>query len=476
MKTKNQIIHFIVSALKNPLFNKIMAVSKKSLILFTFISFFLSGPALSQPAFPGASGFGSKTPGGRGGKVIFVTNLNPDGPGSLTEACEASGARIVIFRVGGTITLEKDIQIKEPFITIAGQTAPGDGICIRGGALSIFTHDVIVRGLRIRIGDGPGPTPENRDAIKINNRNNPPYNIIIDHCSFSWAIDETVQLWYPCRDITVQWCIISESLHKSLHPKGPHGTGIIIGDHAKNISIHHNLLAHNNGRNPLMKLDTESEFINNVVYNWGTWQATGLSNYENKDYPILANIIGNYYKTGPDKSPHKPVQARDKNLRPGTKIYVKDNVWHGRMSDDTDEWSMVTGDVKFRADEPALPLSDVPVLSARVAYKEVLEHAGAIVPKHDAVDIRMIDDVNNGTGKIINSQTEVGGWPVYTSASPPTDSDNDGMPDYWEDENGLNKNDPADAKRKTLSKEGNTNIEVYINSLVDQAIQRKLHK
>ena len=182
----------------------------------------------SQPAFPGAQGFGSTTKGGRDGKLFFVTNLNSDGPGSFREACEAKGPRIVIFRVGGTITIEKSISIQNPYITIAGQSAPGDGICIRGAAIKITTHDVIVRGLRIRIGDGPGPAPDNRDGLSIANNSKQPYNIIIDHCSISWAIDENFQLWYPCNSITIQWCIISEGLHNSLHPKRPHSSGLII--------------------------------------------------------------------------------------------------------------------------------------------------------------------------------------------------------------------------------------------------------
>lgn len=421
----------------------------------------------SQPAFPGAEGFGSTTIGGRGGKVLFVTNLNDDGPGSFREACETDGPRIVIFKLGGTITTERDIIISNPFITIAGQTAPGDGICIRGGALTITTHDAIVRGLRIRVGDGPGPDPENRDALAINNSTTQPYNIIIDHCSFSWAIDETFQLWYPCRDITVQWCIVSESLHKSLHPKGPHGMGILIGDYAKNVSVHHNLLAHNNGRNPLMKQGTETEVINNVVYNWGG-EATILNNWENHDTTSKANIIGNYYKPGKN-SQHSPIAiGTPENIREGTEIFVEGNIGPGRMSDAIDDWALVSGDQKWRANKPVLPLSNVSITDAKLAYREVLQYAGAISPKRDVVDERIIRDVKDGTGKIIDTQNEVGGWPVYKTKTPPLDSDNDGIPDFWEIANDLNPDDSSDANLKTLCTQGlYTNIEVYINSLID---------
>jgi hypothetical protein len=168
------------------------------------------------PAFPGAEGFGSTTPGGRGGRVIAVTTLNPSGPGSIQEACQARGPRIVVFRVGGVLQLTRSLEVREPFLTLAGQTAPGDGICLRGAGLSIRTHDVIIRGLRLRVGDDPGgPDPENRDGIEIaHNKPGEVYNIVVDHCSVSWAIDENVSTWYECRDITFQWCLIAEALMK----------------------------------------------------------------------------------------------------------------------------------------------------------------------------------------------------------------------------------------------------------------------
>jgi len=440
------------------------------LLCFLFITYHIQ----AQPAFPGAQGYGSTTKGGRGGMVYFVTNLNNEGPGSLRKACEADKPRIVIFRVGGNIILERKIIITNPYITIAGQTAPGDGLCITGAALHIATHDVIVRGLRIRIGDGPGPPPENRDGLAIANNSTQPYNVIIDHCSISWAIDENVQLWYPCNNITIQWCIISEGLHKSLHSKRPHSSGLLIGKYAKNISAHHNLLAHNDGRSPLVKQGSESELINNVIYNWGAFGATRVSNYENDTATVKSNIIGNYYILGPINSLQKPITlVYTEGLLEGTKIFVKDNIGPGRMFDEIDDWALVSGDEKFRVNKPALPLSNVSISAASVAYGQVIKNAGAVAPKRDTVDNRVIQNVINKTGKIIDSQNDVGGWPVYKTDSPPIDSDSDGIPDFWETVNGLNPNDSGDANLNTLCTDGlYTNVEIYINSLMDDFISK----
>jgi pectate lyase len=335
-----------------------------------------------------------------------------------------------------------------------------------GAGIGITTHDVIVRGIRIRVGDAlEGENPSNRDALSINNNSEPPYNIIIDQCSFSWAIDETVQLWYPCHDITVQWCIISEGLHNSLHPKGAHSTGLIVGDHAKSVSVHHNLFAHNNGRNPLMKGGTTTEVINNVIFNWGTWEATALSNFENIDATILCNILGNYYKRGPDNSRWKPLKLDDERLKPGTRIYFTDNYGRDRMSDEIDDWILVDGNRQWKVDEPALPLSGITISTPNEIYETILNRAGANYPHYDAVDTRIIQDVKNNSGEIIDSQTEVGGWPEYQEGEPPVDSDNDGMPDAWELTNKLDPADSLDAYETNLSEEGYMNLEVYINSL-----------
>ena len=440
----------------------IVAVSTGFLILSTITTL-----AQELPAFPGAEGFGSKTPGGRGGRIIEVTTLEASGPGSLREACQAEGPRIIIFRVGGTIKLKKWITIGKPFITIAGQTAPGDGVCLRGAGLNIATHDVVVRGLRIRVGDArDGPVAANRDGISIaNSIPNTVYNIIIDHCSVSWAIDENISTWYPCHDITFQWCMIGEALLDSLHPKGPHSRGMLIGDHAKRISIHHCLFAHNNRRNPLMKGDTATEVINNVMYNWGK-ACIHFGDLEGSG-PQLANIVGNYCIRGPQSSGKKIVQFWQ-YVKAGTKVYVNGNVdvERGYPSDSVNDWEVVEYDDKgvFRSFDPALKPSGITTQNALRAYELVMEYAGAIRPSRDPVDERIVQSILSRTGKIIDSQDDVGGWLMYKNSLPPTDTDQDGIPDTWEIKHGLDSANPIDGN--ALAPSGYTYVEEYLNSLI----------
>ncbi len=418
-------------------------------------------------AFPGAEGFGALSQGGRGGRVIKVTSLKSFGPGSLREACRAKGPRIVIFCVGGTIDLKEVINIPNPFITIAGQTAPGDGICLKGAGLNISTHDVIVRGLRIRIGDSrEGPDPDNRDGIDISNNNGKRvFNVIIDHCSISWAIDENISTWYQCNDITIQWCIISETLENSLHPLGAHSRGLLIGDHSKRISIHHNLLAHNNRRNPLLKGDTESEIFNNVVYNWGKECIHFADDYNNG--PQLSNIIGNYFQAGPQSDKVKPVKFHN-NVKDGTKVFLGINFDSRSPSlpNGSDTWALsVQGDKKtsYKSEVYVVASPTITIQPPVEAYNSVLKYAGAITPKRDLVDERIIQEVETLKGKIISSQKEVGSWPVYAETNLQPDADHDGIIDTWEFENGLDHSDPIDGKGGD-SPEGSTNIVKYINS------------
>jgi hypothetical protein len=414
-------------------------------------------------AFPGAEGFGSSTPGGRGGQVIEVTTLDADATGGLREALDATGPRIVVFRVGGTIQTNSVIRVREPFVTIAGQTAPGDGITIRGAALSISTHDVIVRGLRIRVGDDPnGPAGDNRDGLAINNEFEPPHDIIADHCSVSWAIDENIQLWYPAHDVTVQWSITSEALHDSLHTKGPHSMGFLIGPGGHHISVHHNLFAHNNARNPLFSDDTSSEIVNNVMYDWGG-AATGLSNCHSNT-PSFSNVIGNYYEMGNSSSSDWPVRIGDCWL--DGKVFLSGNIGPRRPTDTGDEWLLANnaaGD-QVRSDVPAVEPTGITTQSATEAYDLVLDNAGAIAPNRDAIDQRVVQSVRDGTGQIIDSQDDVGGWLAFADGTPPTDTDHDGMPDDWETSQGLDPDDPADANATTPC--GYTWVEEYINSLI----------
>lgn len=414
-------------------------------------------------AFPGAEGFAAYTPGGRGGQVIEVTTLDESGPGSLREALAASGPRIVVFRVGGTITTNDNLRIREPYCTVAGQTAPGDGIVIRGAALIVNTHDVIIRGMRVRVGDDPnGPNPENRDALGIEHGDTPPHDVIVDHCSLSWAIDETLTSWYPSHDITVQWTVISEALHNSLHPEGGHSKGMLVGPGGHRLSVHHNLFAHNHQRNPLFSNDTSSEIINNVVYDWGN-QATGLSNcFDNT--PPYSNVIGNRYKEGPSTTSQWAVSIGDCWVDGA--VYVQGNIGPNRPTDSGDEWLLVSNNAgdQVRADTFALDPTGITTQSATDAYDLVLDHAGAIRPQRDAIDERVIQSVRDGTGQIIDSQDDVGGWLTFDDGPAPTDADHDGMPDDWESAQGLDPNDPADGSE--TSPTGYTWVEDYINSLI----------
>ena len=450
-------------------YRHLLLVTLLTALLIGFNSYSAASARNRLPSFPGAEGFGTTTPGGRGGRVIPVTNLNASGPGSLRQALQEKGPRIVVFHIGGIIALERDINIDEPFVTIAGQTAPGDGICLKGAAIRINTHDVIVRYLRVRVGDDrSGPNPDNRDAIGIGSEKTIVQNVVLDHCSVSWAIDENLQLWYPCNDITIQWCLISESLQKSLHPKGDHGMGLLVGDHARRVTVHHNLFAHNMDRNPLLKGDTECEVINNVVYNWRNF-GTGLTDPEGSG-KHQADIIGNLYLPGP-QSRLKSGVGIEGNVKEGSSVYLQGNSGYGRAEATGDEWGVAVMRGKFNGKSTTRVLSGERVRLDPVTnlLDKVLAHAGATFPKRDMVDARAVQTVRLRKGSIIDSQKEVNGWPAYASAPAPADTDRDGIPDAWETANGLNPRDATDGNR--LAPSGYTWVEEYLNSLVPPASQ-----
>lgn len=413
------------------------------------------------PAFPGAEGFGSTSVGGRNGVILEVTNLNADGPGSLREACNSTQRRIIVFRVSGTILLKKNIAITNPYITIAGQTAPGGGVTLRGAAISIRTHDVVIRGIRIRIGDDlNGPNPDNRDGLQISSNQSSVYNVIIDHCSVSWAVDENIQFWSTTERSTIQYCIISEGLRYSIHPKTlsrgqDHSNGILVGDGSNQISIHHNLFAHNLRRNPVINPGSSAEVINNVIYNWEIGTTVGAS----------ANVIANVYKPGLNTGTKKGIILPSWMNAQGP-LYVKDNIGPGRMTNYGDDWLAVDGPISSRSFTPVVPLSNVSIDSVESVFDKVIKNAGAIIPMRDSVDERIVNDAINGTGQFIDSQNEVGGWPKIASGTPPPDSDYDGMPDAWEIAQNLNPQDPTDANNDRNG-DGYTNIEEYINGLFD---------
>ncbi|MEO6246791.1 MAG: pectate lyase [Opitutaceae bacterium] len=418
------------------------------------------------PAFPGAEGFGKFTLGGRGGKVIEVTNLNDRGPGSLRAAVMAAGPRTVVFRVSGTIALESELKIREPFLTIAGQTAPGDGICIKGYQVNFDTSHVIMRYLRFRPGDEKG---KEQDGFGGQGD-----HLIIDHCSASWGIDETFSI-NKGANLTVQWCMVTESLWHSLHKKGNHGYGGLWGGPGG--SWHHNLLAHHTSRNPRASGNKDSglmDYRNNVIYNWGFNSA-----YGGELWP--RNWINNYYKSGP--ATDEKVRARIFLQKdPRGRMFAAGNYVHGFPAISADNWR---GGIDFAPDGEAneatlrapAPFVVAPVTtqSAETAYALVLAHAGASLAR-DAVDARIVEEVRTGTAKfgasykgggkgIIDSQRDVGGWPELRSLPAPLDTDHDGMPDEWELAHGLDPSNPADGSFVNPV-DGYTQLEIYLNSLV----------
>ena len=437
--------------------------------------------AIEVPAFPGAEGFGAVAIGGRGGQVIEVTNLNDSGRGSFRAACESNGKRTVVFRSGGTIEVRSPISIRNPFITIAGQTAPGDGILLKahpsydGAVIRVMTHDVILRGIRIR----RGPTKAKGccgDGISIANSKDMPHKIIIDHCSISWGTDENMDAWYSAQDITVQWCIFSEALYNSSHEKGPHSKGTIMGSDVRRVSYHHNLLVHNVERNPLFNNRRgPNHVINNVIYNW---MYAGGQFSKSKQGAAHVNLIGNSYLAGPDtRKVRYEVVLSNYPLEP--LVYVHDNHGHHRPDGTGDQWA-VMGDAssglgsewmrvpasrKIQRDKP-WPDSPMPVQIQKSgdAYESVLALAGAIMPRRDQVDQRAVNDVRQRSGKCIDSPSQVGGWPILDPGKPPVDTDHDGMPDLWEKRQGLNSNDASD--RNQVDSDGYTRIERYTNSLI----------
>jgi pectate lyase len=425
--------------------------------------------AVSVPAFPGAEGFGAQSIGGRGGKVLFVTNLNDNGPGSLRAAVKADGPRTVIFHVSGTVALKSAIVITIPNITIAGQTAPGDGICLKNHALVVAADHVIVRHIRCRAGDN---AKAESDSLTLSSGR----DIIVDHCSASWSVDETLSASSRGRlgNVTVQWCIISESLHDSIHHKGPHGYGSLIrGSSGNGYTYHHNLYAHHHARLPRpgnyidRSMDSEGfvlDFRNNVIYNWAGRAAGYNADGSNGTNSITKmNFVGNYYKTGINSTGNLAFSESTTSA----KAWFEGNSMNGRYPDDP--WLLVSFSkfsdehIKAYKQSSPIPVSAVKTDDAITAYKRVLAEAGALLPKRDAVDTRIVGEVRNGTGKIIDDEEQVGGWPKLESVEPPDDSDKDGMPDDWEKQHGFDPDDPADGNADTDA-DGYTNLEEYLNS------------
>jgi pectate lyase len=436
-------------------------------------------------AFPGADGYGRFTKGGRGGRVIVVSNLNDKGPGSLRDAVEGKSPRIVVFAVSGTIHLESKLDFLSD-LTVAGQTAPGGGICLADFPVFIRGNNIIVRYLRFRMGDknqrgGMVDGNGGDDAFGGTRKN----NIIVDHCSLSWSTDEVFSI-YAGDSTTLSWNLIAEPMNYSYHFESGdkdyehHGYGAIWG--GKHLSAHHNLFAHCNSRTPrfdgIRNSQVENvDYRNNVIYDWGE---NNVYAGEGGNY----NIINNYYKWGPSTkqvvkyrivNPYK----RDPDI-PFGKFYLEGNYvdgasdvtannWKGLILNKGNEADMAS--VKMNVAFPAAPIHSE---NAREAYESVLKNVGAILPQRDTLDQRIINEVKNRTGRMIDVQggylhgtaydATVNAWPMLVSAAAPKDSDQDGMPDDWEVKNGLNPNDASDATGYKLDKQY-TNVEVYLNSL-----------
>ncbi len=480
-------------------------MSKKQAILSVFIAL-CSLIHAQQLAFPTAEGGGRFATGGRGGTVYEVTNLNDAGAGSLRDAVSQPN-RTVVFKVSGTIVLLSRLVLRQNNITIAGQTAPGDGICLSGNTLNIQASNIIIRYIRSRLGDA---FPVEDDAMNCWSGNF--QNIIIDHCSMSWSIDET-GTFYDIKNFTLQWCILSESLFNSVHNKGQHGYAGIWG--GENASFHHNLLAHHTSRAPrfngnrytVINFRDTVDFRNNVIYNWGNIN----SGYGGEGG--CYNMVNNYYKAGP-ATPGSLTTSSTSNKRNrifnytsfyyngtdtvfGGKFYVNGNYVNGYGDVTADNWakgiqkdSYVNAAILMAAakQNTPFPTSPVQTQTADAAFLSVLDSAGAILPCRDTVDRRIVRETRTGTATfegatygfvtgtgishpsgIIDGTANVGGVPTYNSRPAPLDSDADGIPDSWEIGRGLNPNNAAD--RNGLIN-GYTNLEIYLNSIISPCAPR----
>ncbi len=490
----------------------------KKWLLFLFLVFTGTASITAQntPAFPGAEGHGMYTTGGRRGVVYHVTNLNDDGEGSLRWALGKSGRRTIIFDVSGTIHLQSELRVKNGNVTIAGQTAPGDGICVADYPFVLAANNVIIRFMRFRLGN---------EALKTNASAHEGdglggmdlKNIIIDHCSVSWSIDECLSV-YGSQNLTVQWCIASQSLCNAGHSKGAHGYGGNWG--GSGASYHHNLLAHHSSRTPRLgprpstQTDERMDLRNNVIYNWagnGCYGGEGMN----------VNIVNNYYKPGPATDTRSTtIQQRIASVNIRTTDYTKHNtdtpnqwdvMWHvwGKYYVDGNvntKHSQVTADnwtygmynqigsndgTYTQTTKDTIRLSapiafvNTTTHAADVAYERVLSYAGASLHR-DAVDELIVSDTRQGTATytgsgcapgLINSQDDLrpsgapsdwSAWPVLAQGTVLADTDGDGIPDEWETAHGLNPSDKSDGK--ALSSDGYTHLEVYLNSLVADII------
>lgn len=436
-------------------------------------------------------GGGASATGGEGGTIYYVTSLEDKVDpatgkadlGTLRYAVEEGGARIVLFRTAGTIHLHKPLEITRGNITIAGQSAPGDGICIADYPLVIkSTDNVIVRFIRVRLGNASLAIDNKTDydAVSVNNST----RVVIDHCSCSWSVDECVSC-YGNKDFTLQYCFVTQSLRNAGHEKGAHGYGGIWG--GENASFHHNLLAHHDSRNPRFDHDYVNtlsgpiDYINNVVYNWGGNSTYGGEGTSSAGGGRKVNFVANYYKPGP--STKSGVTARLCNpttkcsnctsSHAGTvipmKMWLQGNVMQSADAVTEDNWKGVQPDEASKLDQCRAAERYVFTNcitgeeTAQAAYETVLAKAGCSL-KRDALDEQMVRDVRESTGKLIDKPSDAGGWPALTGEVA-LDTDRDGIPDEWEEAHGLNPRSFADGAAKTLVA-AHTNLECYLCDIV----------
>ena len=447
------------------------------------------------PAFPSAEGGAKFITGGRGGQVLYVSTLEDTNTGDLAKkegslrwCLNQASPKTILFKVSGIIALKSPLIITKGDVTIAGQSAPGDGICLKNYTTQIDANNVILRYLRFRLGD---EAKQENDAISGSKHN----QIMIDHCSMSWSVDECVS-FYSNKDFTMQWCFVGESLRNSIYEKGMHGYGGVWG--GENASFHHNLIINHDSRTPRFNgwkrsgnkyestiSEERVDFRNNVIFNWGS------NNVYGGEAGGMYNLVNNYYRYGPASiTKYRILQSySDRSADygpPHGRFYLAGNFVYGNTAVTSDN----SQGIDNRSNKPLTEVlkqepfnfSAVTTHSAEKAYPLVLNFAGCNLVR-DSVDIRYAHEALVGRTKfsgskgsqngLIDTQTDVGGWPIYQSAPAPLDTDMDGMPDAWETANGLNPASASDGITKTLSTEGYTNLEVYLNGIVKSIIDQQ---
>lgn len=448
-----------------------------------------------MPAFPGAEGFGAESIGGRGGRVIEVTNLNDSGPGSFRDACLQTGARTVVFRVSGTIDLSSRLTLREQhsFLTIAGQTAPGGGIQTKGFDffLSDGVHDVVIRYMKFRPGH-TAPSDWSKHGLGIYGPSAElrPYDILFDHCSIYWGPDEGMTVWGHVRDVTFQWLIIEGMEHDFEGQRFESSKSALFGAPAgegstqSNIALHHSYLVNGDQRNPRLTADGPFHIVNNVVYNWGAF-ATQI---QKRGDGTRVNLIGNHYKRGPLSNPNRYAVGIDSPKNPNGLIYVRDNIGPFRPNNSDPQWNIVgagydlnpTSNYYTIPADPALqkaepwpsppqpirvdPVADIEqIVLTQAGAHQRLNARGEWVASRDSLDQRAVADYANDTGtkKRAVDQTD-SWWPDLSGGVPYADDDQDGMANEWETANFLDPNDPED-RNGDLDGDGYTNLEEFLN-------------